>query len=77
MVEADAIDAEVDALCARAAENAPLTTRATREAIRRSVFRNTPELDDLIELVYGSNDFRRGVQNFLARNKALPEWSGD
>ncbi|WP_448664191.1 enoyl-CoA hydratase [Sphingomonas sp. CJ20] len=77
MVEADALDAEVTALCARAAENAPLTTRATKEAIRRATFQSPPDLDDLIARVYGSNDFRRGVENFLARNKDLPAWQGD
>jgi enoyl-CoA hydratase/carnithine racemase len=77
VVEADALDAEVAALCARAAENAPLTTRATKESLRRMTFGNLPELEDLIAQVYGSADFRRGVADFLARTKRVPDWSGD
>jgi enoyl-CoA hydratase/carnithine racemase len=77
VVEPDALDSESDALCARAAENAPLTTRATKEAIRRLMFRDAPDLDDLIARVYGSEDFRRGVRNFLAGEKKAPDWRGE
>lgn len=76
IVEPEAIDAELEALCRRAAENAPLTTRATKEILRRMAFENLPEVDDLIAQVYGSDDFRRGVSAFLAKTKALPAWTG-
>lgn len=69
------------ALMARAAEMAqtltgmaPLTLRATKEALRR--LRAAVDVDDadLIELCYTSDDFREGMEAFLAKRK--PEWSG-
>jgi len=76
IVEREALDAEVDALARRAAENAPITTRATKEMIRRMTYGALPDVEDLIAEVYGSADFRRGVADFLARTKKLPEWEG-
>lgn len=70
------------ALQARAAElartiagHAPLTLRATKEAMRR--LREAARQvngDDLVEMCFTSNDFRNGVQAFLARRPA--EWTG-
>ena len=77
VVAREAIDAELAALCARACENAPLTTRATKETIRRMTFDTLPEIEDLIAQVYGSADFRRGVSDFLAKRKRVPDWTGD
>lgn len=77
IVESDGLDAAVDALCEQAAANAPLTTRASKEMIRRLSFANLPNVDDLIEQVYGSEDFKRGVQNFLAKDKSVPRWRGN
>lgn len=71
------LDTTVEALCRRAAENAPLTTRATKEMLRRMRYAGLPEVEDLIALVYGSDDFRRGVANFLAGTKTLPVWTGE
>ena len=70
------LEDEVRTLCERAAGNAPLTTRATKEALRR--WRNTspPDIDDLIALVYGSADFRLGVANFLGGARKPPDWPG-
>jgi enoyl-CoA hydratase/carnithine racemase len=76
VVEAGGLDAAVQALCQRAVSNAPLTTRASKETIRRLTAANLPNIDDLIEAVYGSADFKRGVHNFVAKNKGVPEWSG-
>lgn len=76
IVEAEAIDAELEGLCRRAAENAPLTTRATKEILRRMAFEGLPEVDALIAQVYGSDDFRTGVSAFLSRTRELPDWSG-
>ncbi len=44
--------------------------------IRRLSYANLPNIDELIEQVYGSEDFKRGVQNFVAKNKGVPQWSG-
>jgi enoyl-CoA hydratase len=76
VAERDALDAEVAALCARAAENAPLTTRSTKEMVRRMTFGDLPDVEDLIAQVYGSADFQRGVADFLAKTKRVPEWEG-
>ncbi|WP_116810308.1 enoyl-CoA hydratase [Steroidobacter cummioxidans] len=76
LVEAGGLDAAVETLCLRAVSNAPLTTRASKEMIRRLSSANLPNIDDLIEQVYGSEDFKRGVQNFVAKNKGVPQWSG-
>jgi len=70
------------ALAARAAElagqlagQAPLTLRATKEALRR-LTAAAAEVDDkdLIVLCYTSEDFREGLEAFLAKRK--PDWQG-
>ena len=76
IVEPSELDAAAEALVQRAAENAPITTKATKEAIRRAVFGAMPNIDDLIEEVYASDDFRAGVANFLAKNKSIVKWQG-
>jgi len=78
VVEPAELDAAVAELCERAAANAPLTTQATKEAIRRMTREALPNIDDLIELVYGSEDFKRGVHAFLEKKskKDPPDWTG-
>ena len=73
--------ADVAALMARAgelvetlAQMAPLTLRATKEAMRRVAVATRVEDTDLIEMCYMSRDFRHGMEAFLAKEK--PEWSG-
>jgi enoyl-CoA hydratase/carnithine racemase len=62
------------ALADHLAEMAPLTLRATKEAMRRTQAAARAEDADLIELCYMSNDFRHGLEAFLAKQK--PEWTG-
>lgn len=76
VVEPTELDATVDALCERAAENAPLTTRVSKEAMRRLATASLPDIDELIDLVYSSEDFRTGVRHFLDKNKTPPRWRG-
>ncbi len=76
IVEPDQLEAAVESVCTRAVENAPLTTRATKETFRRLTMEGLPDVDPLIASVYGSEDFARGVRDFLARTKAVPTWSG-
>jgi len=78
VVEPAELDTAVAELCERAAANAPLTTQATKEAIRRMTRDALPNIDDLIELVYGSEDFKRGVHAFLEKKskKDPPDWTG-
>jgi enoyl-CoA hydratase len=57
------------------AGNAPLTLRATKEALRRLRPRLTAaEGQDLLLLCYMSEDFREGMEAFL--NKRAPQWTG-
>ena len=70
-----------DALISRAAElaatvggMAPLTLRATKEAMRRNRNALRVEDADLITLCYMSADFRNGLEAFLAKKQ--PEWQG-
>jgi enoyl-CoA hydratase len=68
------------ALMARAGElgqhlagHAPLTMRATKEALRR-LRDSLPPDEDLIRLCYDSQDFREGMDAFLT--KRPPSWQG-
>jgi len=71
-------DGEVDGrareICRRLGESAPLTMRATREAMRRMTTDDLPSGDDLIRSVYGSADFKAGVAAFIAKRR--PVWNG-
>lgn len=57
------------------ARQAPLTIRATKEGLRRLRERN-PDIEDidLIKDCYTSNDFKEGLEAFLAKRK--PKWTG-
>jgi len=57
------------------ASQAPLTLRATKEALRRIKENIGPKEDrDLILMCYMSRDFREGMDAFL--NKRAPKWTG-
>jgi enoyl-CoA hydratase/carnithine racemase len=74
LVEPEQLDAKVDELCARLAQNAPVTMRASKEGIRRVVNDSQPQGEDLIRECYGSRDFKLGVQAFLEKKR--PAWTG-
>lgn len=74
LVEPGEIDATVDALVDTLASGAPLTQRVSKEAIHRISVAQPLDIRDLIELIYGSEDFAAGVRGFLT--KTPPEWKG-
>lgn len=74
VVPKHALDDRVIELCARIAEHAPLTIDVSKEMIRRVLAGDGVD-DDLLRRVYGSRDFREGVDAFLA--KRPPRWTGE
>jgi enoyl-CoA hydratase/carnithine racemase len=70
-----AVDARAAELAAHLAGQAPLTLQATKEAMRRlSQAAAAVEDEDLIVRCYTSEDFREGLEAFLAKRK--PAWKG-
>jgi enoyl-CoA hydratase/carnithine racemase len=70
-----ALQGRADELARTVASRAPLTLRATKEALRRIKEKMTPEDDDgMILSCYMSHDFREGLDAFL--NKRTPRWTG-
>ena len=77
VAEPDVIDTVVRDLAATIAENAPLTIKATKEMIRRIQAHRRLDASaghDLIAMCYASDDFKEGVESFLA--KRPPRWTG-
>jgi enoyl-CoA hydratase len=70
-----ALQSRAEELARGIAANAPLTMRATKEAMRRLrlAARQVPG-DDLVAMCFTSRDFREGVESFLARRP--PVWTG-
>jgi enoyl-CoA hydratase/carnithine racemase len=69
----DACLAAARALAEKLIRHAPLTMRATKEALRR-LREGRRDDADLIALCYTSADFREGMEAFLAKRK--PQWQG-
>jgi len=74
LTDAAELDAKLGDMCKRLLSHAPITMRASKEAIRRIRTANLPEGSDLIRAAYGSADFKEGVAAFLA--KRPPDWKG-
>ena len=75
VVEPDRVESRTLEVAEQIASNAPLTIRSIKEMVRRLlVHARTEEVDDLIQMAYQSEDFREGVDAFLA--KRAPRWKG-
>ncbi len=75
IVPDEKLDERARELTETIAANAPLTLRATKEAINRLLeHRRLEAADDLILMCYMSEDFKEGVDSFL--NKRKPTWRG-
>lgn len=71
IVPAEQLHEQVKAVALEIAGHAPITLRATKEAIRRlQVHRRAVDTDDLTVQAYMSADFREGVRSFLEKRKA-------
>jgi enoyl-CoA hydratase/carnithine racemase len=71
----DSLQSRASELAQTVASQAPLTLRATKEAIRRIKQKMNPDEDrDLLLMCYMSRDFREGMDAFL--NKRPPKWTG-
>lgn len=68
-----ALEARAVELATLLGGHAPLTMRATKEALRR-LRENLPPDEDLIRICYTSRDFREGMDAFLT--KRPPVWEG-
>jgi len=69
-----ALERRADELARLVAGHAPLTLRATKQALLR-MQPKVSEDEDLILMCYQSRDFREGMDAFL--NKRPPQWTGD
>jgi len=74
LADADALASRADELARLVAGHAPLTLRATKEALRRLRAHGAGDGHDLIESCYMSADFREGMEAFLT--KRPPVWRG-
>ncbi|MGI4815144.1 MAG: enoyl-CoA hydratase/isomerase family protein [Janthinobacterium lividum] len=74
IVAPEALAARADVLCERLCGHAPITMRVSKEAVRRLASANLPDGEDLVRACYGSEDFRTGIEAFIAKTPA--RWSG-
>lgn len=74
VVAPEELDSVVAELAGRLAENAPITLSATKQMLNRLAGTENPPDHDLVEWVYGSQDFREGITAFGEKRK--PTWQG-
>jgi len=74
IIPVDKINDRANELAQTLSNNAPVTLRATKQALARLAVDPAPNDEDLIRQCYGSKDFRAGVKAFVEKTK--PAWSG-
>src|SRR5215831_6539331 len=67
LANAGELEAKLDEMSRRLLSHAPITMRASKEAVRRIRTAYLPDGTDLIRAAYGSADFKEGVAAFLAK----------
>jgi enoyl-CoA hydratase/carnithine racemase len=73
-VAPEEMDAAGQALASKLASLAPVTQKVSKGTIHRVLRSQLPNCDDLVRECYGSNDFKTGVNAFLAG--IPPVWQG-
>ena len=75
LADKQAVDARAMELAQMMTGFAPLTIKATMEGLRRlRAATPTPSDHDLIEMCFGSEDFKEGISAFFEKRK--PDWRG-
>jgi enoyl-CoA hydratase/carnithine racemase len=70
----DELDGVVDSVTKTLLGHAPLSMWAAKEAVRRLRRANLPDGDDIVDRVFGSDDFHRAVAAFAAKQPVT--WEG-
>jgi enoyl-CoA hydratase/carnithine racemase len=68
------LDVELEVICRQLLRSAPLTVAASKEALARIRRLDQSDGDDLVQICYGSDDFREGIRAF--KEKRRPDWTG-
>lgn len=74
LVAPEALESATEAVVQTLLQHAPLTMWSVKEIVRRIRAADLPDSDDVLEAVYGSEDFRRGVRAFVRKER--PDWTG-
>jgi enoyl-CoA hydratase/carnithine racemase len=70
----ESLEATVDDVVATLLAHAPLTMWAAKTVVRRVLAAADVDDEDIVERVYGSDDFRNGVRSFTAKKSVT--WTG-
>ena len=71
VVAPEGLEATVDEITAQLVANAPLSMRASKTALARLTAPEVADIADMIEMVYGSADFRDAVRAFVDKRKPV------